>query len=175
MTTIYRKTAKGQEEIATRAHRLPPRLRGALILIDGQRTAADLAKLVPGDVAGTLQQLLADGFIDVFAVLADRPSIPHAPTVPAPLIPDVDLGADSVAGLVTAAPSIEKIKREAAHFLIDRMGPVAESLAMKIERTKSAADLQTLLVQALPLLRDIGGAALADAFQLRFIGRPPTG
>jgi hypothetical protein len=76
MTTIYRKTAKGLDEIQSRAHHLPLRLRGALILVDGQRSVDDLAKLVPGDVASALQQLLDSGFIDLFAVLADRPPLP---------------------------------------------------------------------------------------------------
>ncbi len=76
MTTLYRKTAKGLDEIQTRAHRLPPQLRGALILVDGQCGVDDLAKLVPGDVAGALQRLLDAGFIDLFAVLADRPPLP---------------------------------------------------------------------------------------------------
>ena len=36
MPTVYRKTAKGQDEIATRAHRLQPRLRQALSGIRSQ-------------------------------------------------------------------------------------------------------------------------------------------
>ena len=60
MSTIYRKTAKGHAEIETRALRLPPRLRGALIMVDGQRSVEDLAKLIPGDAVQTLEQLLAD-------------------------------------------------------------------------------------------------------------------
>ena len=78
MTTIYRKTAKGRAEIETRTHRLPPRLRGALIVVDGQRSVAELAGMIPGDAEGALQQLLGDGFIEVFAVLADRPPLPRS-------------------------------------------------------------------------------------------------
>jgi hypothetical protein len=166
MTTIYRKTAKGQAEIETRAHRLPPRARGALILVDGQRSSLDLAKLVPGDVEATLKQLLADGFIDIFAVLADRP--PPPPSAPAPLAT-----APGALDAASGAPSINRIKREAARYLVDRMGPMAEGLAIRIERAKSAGDLQAALLQALPQLREISGAAAADAFQQRFIGRLP--
>jgi hypothetical protein len=159
-TTIYRKTAKGQAEIETRAHRLPPRLRGALIMVDGQRTVEDLAKLVPGDAAGSLEQLLADGFIDVFAVLADRPAqvdvplpVPAAPRKPAP-----------------GPGSIEATKREAVRYLNDRLGPAAEGIAMKIERTSSTTDLQPLLAQAAQLLRSFGGPAASDPFVAKFIG-----
>jgi WD40 repeat protein len=40
MPTIYRKTAKGQSEIETRVHRLAPRFRSLLILVDGRRIAS---------------------------------------------------------------------------------------------------------------------------------------
>jgi hypothetical protein len=159
-TTIYRKTAKGQAEIETRAHRLPPRLRGALIMVDGQRTVEDLAKLVPGDAAGSLEQLLADGFIDVFAVLADRPALVNLPIAdPAPPRKPVP-----------GAGSLDAIKREAVRYLNDRLGPAAEGISMKIERASSMTDLQPLLAQAAQLLRSFSGAAASDPFVAKFIG-----
>jgi hypothetical protein len=163
MTTIYRKTAKGQAEIETRAHRLPPRLRGALIVVDGQRSDSDLAKLIAGDAAATLQQLEADGFIDVFAVLAERPPAPPpAAAAPPPAAP------------AASSSSIDSIKRDAVRYLNDTMGPAAEGIAIRIERSKGMAELQPLLVQAASLLRSFGGAGAADPFMSRFIGGPPT-
>jgi hypothetical protein len=159
MTTIYRKTAKGQAEIETRTHRLPPRLRGALIMVDGQRSVEDLTKLIPGDASATLQQLLADGFIDVFAVLADRPA---ATPVAAPTPPPRKAAAP--------ASGIDGLKRDAVRYLNDRLGPAAESMSIKIERASSMAELQPLLGQAAQLLRNFGGAAAADPFIARFIG-----
>jgi hypothetical protein len=165
MTTIYRKTAKGQAEIETRAHRLSPRLRGALIVVDGQRSQSDLAKMIPGDVEATLQQLEAEGFIDVFAVLADRPPAP----APAPAAPPKPAAAPA-----SSAGSIDSVKRDAVRYLNDKMGPAAEGIAIKIERCKGMADLQPLLVQAASLLRSFGGADAADPFMTRFIGGPPS-
>jgi hypothetical protein len=163
MTTIYRKTAKGQAEIETRAHRLPPRLRGALIVVDGQRSDSDLAKLIAGDAAATLQQLEADGFIDVFAVLAERPPAPPpAAAAPPPAAP------------AASSSSIDSIKRDAVRYLNDTMGPAAEGIAIRIERSKGMAELQPLLVQAASLLRSFGGAGAADPFMSRFIGGPTT-
>lgn len=66
MATIYRKTDKGRLEVDTRAHRLTPRLRAALILVDGQRSQADLAKLVPPNAA-LFDSLVAEGFIEQVA------------------------------------------------------------------------------------------------------------
>jgi hypothetical protein len=161
-TTIYRKTAKGQAEIETRAHRLPPRLRGALIMVDGQRSVEDLAKLIPGDAAASLEQLMADGFIDVFAVLADRPAPAPAPVVaPAPQRKPAASGGNA----------IDVTKREVVRYLNDRLGPAAESMAMKIERVSSMAELQPLLAQAAQLLRNFGGNAAADPFVAKFIGQ----
>ena len=132
MSTIYRKTAKGQAEIETRAHRLPPRLRGALILVDGHRSEADLAKLIPVESATALATLLAEGFIDVFAVLADRPPIPTVDVpLPGPASGPMPL---SSAAAAPAGASIESIKRDAVRFLNDKLGPTAESLAVRIEQ-----------------------------------------
>jgi hypothetical protein len=164
MSTIYRKTAKGQAEIETRAHRLPPRLRGALIMVDGQRSEAELAKLIPMDPETTLATLLAEGFIDVFAILADRAPIvsvdvplPGPDSGPVPLSP-------------AAAPSIEAIKRDTVRFLNDKLGPPAQSLAMRIEGTKTMTELMPLLAQATQTLRSFGGAAVSEEFVTRFMG-----
>jgi hypothetical protein len=172
MSTIYRKTAKGQAEIETRAHRLPPRLRGALILVDGHRTEADLAKLIPVDPEATLAGLLAEGFIDVFAILADRPPLA---TVDVPL-PGPDSGPIPLSPAAAApanASSIESIKRDTVRFLNDKLGPTAESLAMRIERTKTMTELMPLLAQATQTLRSFGGAAVSEEFITRFMGGGP--
>jgi hypothetical protein len=121
---------------------------------------ADLSKLVPGDADAALQQLLADGFIDIFAVLADRPPLP--PPLPAPKAPPAGL-------------PFEAVRRDAVRYINDKMGPAAEGIAIRLERAKSVAELQPLLVQAAQLLRSFGGAGAADPFIARFIGSPPTG
>jgi len=73
MATIYRKTAKGQAEIETRAHRLPPRLRSALILVDGRRSDEELQRLILVQPQQMLQQLDAQGFIEVIGIAAATP------------------------------------------------------------------------------------------------------
>ena len=39
---VFIKTAKGQEEIQTRTHKLPAHLRRVLIMVDGHSTAAEM-------------------------------------------------------------------------------------------------------------------------------------
>ena len=46
MDTVYRKTERGILEMATRNQRLAPRLRSALILIDGKRLMRELQALL---------------------------------------------------------------------------------------------------------------------------------
>lgn len=46
MDTVYRKTERGVLEMATREQRLAPRLRSALILIDGKRLLRELQALL---------------------------------------------------------------------------------------------------------------------------------
>src|SRR5919112_290293 len=56
MGTIYRKTAEGQAEIETRVRKLSPRLRSALIMIDGKRTDEELRKLLAQQADETLRR-----------------------------------------------------------------------------------------------------------------------
>ena len=74
MSIVYRKTAKGQSEIETRAFRLLPRLRQALILVDGRRSDDELSQMIFAEPRATLEALLADGFIEVALTVADKPS-----------------------------------------------------------------------------------------------------
>jgi hypothetical protein len=160
MAVVYRKTPKGVAEIGTRAFRLAPRLRGALILVDGRKTDAELAALILAEPQATLAALLADGFIEVAATLADRPAERRpssAPTATASVAP-------------RDGASFETTRRDAVRQLNDQLGPGAETLAIKMERTAAMRELQPLLVQAVALLRSARGAAVADAFAARFIG-----
>ncbi len=70
MPSVYRKTGKGVSEIGTRANRLPPRLRQVLIMVDGNRTDDDLAKLILSQPAETLAILLEQGYIELAATHA---------------------------------------------------------------------------------------------------------
>lgn len=161
MNTVYRKTPKGIGEIETRALRLVPRLRSALILVDGKKSDDELAPLIAGDAAATLAGLLADGFIEVLATLAERPgrvaenrSAAAAPSRREP---------------ASGATTFETVRRDAVRQLNDLLGPVAEELAIRIERSKSMPELQPLLVQGAQTLRNLRGAAVAEAFAARFI------
>ena len=166
MSTVYRKTEKGVNEIATRALRLGPRQRSTLILVDGRKTDVELAQLILADPAATLAGLLADGFIEVLTTLVDRPAERPAErkaATPAAAASRPVAG-DSVA--------FESLRRDAVRVLNEQLGPAAETVAIKIERAKSMPEMQPMLAQAAKLLRNVRGSAAAEAFAARFITTP---
>ena len=157
MSIVYRKTAKGVAEIETRAHRLVPRQRGALILVDGKRSDDELAPLVGSDAAATLASLLGDGFIEVLATLAER----AAEAAP-------DRVADRASDRRSSGRAFETLRRDAVRSLNDQLGPAGETVAIDLERAKTPAELQRLLLLGVKVLRDFRGVAVAEAFAARF-------
>lgn len=163
MPTIYRKTAKGVTEVETRAHRLAPRIRSMLILVDGKRDADDLRALVTQQADECLQTLSEQGFIESVGETVRNAPVPAAPAAPA--------GAAAPASSA-AAPSpavqINELRRASVRALNDALGPGAESLAVRIERAQTLQELQLLFAQAAKLLAAARGQAAASAFAARF-------
>lgn len=163
MVTVYRKSSKGTAEIETRAHKLPPRLRSALILVDGKRSDVDLQALIGAAAAETLSALAGDGFIEVISVADTKRAAAPAPAVAA-----------AAAGPVTAPPSTTSAsdltlrRREAVRAVNELLGPMGESLSIKLERARSIDELRTLLEQALPVIAGARGRDAARAFAERF-------
>lgn len=72
MGVVFKKTAKGQEEILQRQGGLSPRIRRLLILIDGQRTVEDLRGMVTmDDLSNALGSLEEAGLIAVDGLQQD--------------------------------------------------------------------------------------------------------
>lgn len=159
MPIIYRKSAKGQREIETREHRLPPRLRSALILVDGKRSDAELNSMVM-QPAETLAALLEQGFIEVAGTTAVREASRPAAAPAAAAAP----GRPAASG----AGEFESRRRAAVRELNDLLGPAAESLAIRIEKAKSLEELRPLLVNGAQMIAGFRGRGAAEAFAARF-------
>ncbi len=161
MATIHRKSAKGVAEIDTRAHRLPPRVRSLLILVDGKRSDDELRAMVPqaDEALALLQQ---QGFIEPVAPAAVAPAAapPAQPAAP---------GAPAPAGASVAVP-FATLRLMAVRLLNDQLGPSGETLAMKMEKTRSVDELRPLLGQAARLIGQARGNAAAAAYAARFEG-----
>ena len=156
MPSILRKTAKGVAEVDTREHRLVPRLRSMLIMVDGKRSDVELALLMPQHGDQALASLLDQGFVEIVATV----------DVPAPGAPRAVAAAPRAAP--AAQPGFDVVRRNVVRALNDALGPAAETLALRIERTQKLEDLRLLLPQAVQAVGNLRGRAAAEAFAARF-------
>ena len=155
MPIIFRKTAKGVAEIETRAHRLTPRMRSTLIMVDGKRDAEDLRALVAQQADELLGALEQQGFIEAVGETLRTPAAAAG------------AGPALVAREPTPALSIESARRIAVRTLNDELGPAAETMAIRIERARSLDELRPLLEQAVALVVSARGRAAGEAFAQR--------
>jgi len=158
MGNIYRKTGQGQDEIDTRTRRLAPRLRSALIMVDGKRTDEELRKLIPAQADETLQSLVEQGLIEVAAVTQVRPR-------PEPAAPAAN------AAPAMPSPAFEALRRDAVHALNETLGPMGETLAMKMEKAASLSELRPLLEMAVTVIGNARGGGAAAQFAVKFLER----
>lgn len=154
MARVYGKTSKGQEEIDTRAHRLPPRLRSLLIMVDGKKTDEALQAMLPQAAEG-LAALLEQGFVQVLVSVVAPPAAPP-PAAPQP-------------PPVSPAMNLEAIKRAASHDITEALGMEGDLISIRIERAKSLAELEPLLVSACNAMANAGRRPQAEAFRARFL------
>jgi hypothetical protein len=143
---IYQKTAKGQDEIATRRNQLAQRLRSLLVMVDGKSSGADLLAKgrALGDAAAFMEQLIAEGFIEAAAT---RPL-------------------DSTATAPAAAPdaALPAVIQFACHQLINRLGPSADALTGRLEACRTREELVAALENCRDAIRAIAGRSKAEEF-----------
>jgi hypothetical protein len=155
MPTIFRKTAKGVAEIETRAHRLSPRMRSMLILVDGKRDAHDLRQMITQQADETLKALAEQGFIEaVGETMRGAAAAEAAAAAPPP----------------PAAPTqdVNVVRKAAIRMLTEILGPTADTLAVRMEKARSMEELKPLLGQAAKLILAARGRAPAEAYAAMF-------
>ncbi len=158
MATIYRKTELGQAEIATRALKLPPRLRQALIVVDGRRDVEELRKLIPPPAEDVLQSLLELDCIELAG---------------APLAAAAQAQAAASAPPVEVVLSLTEARQRAVRWLSNALGPYADPLNLRIEKVKTPEDLRAALVLAANFVRQQLGTGRTAEFE-RHVGLPPS-
>jgi len=85
LAAIYRKTDKGKKEVSERPYVLEGQARRLLIMIDGQRSSAELAVYVrAGEFESTLERLLAEGYVEAADGGADPGHVARAPAADDP-------------------------------------------------------------------------------------------
>jgi hypothetical protein len=160
MATIFRKTEKGQAEVETRAHRLSPRLRSALILVDGKRSSDELRKLIAQQADDTLAALNDQGFIEIAAVSAPAP----APVAPAAGESRNSSSSSSGSG----ARDFDGVRRQLVREFTELTGPLGEAMAMRLEKAGDRQALRSLLAAAGEYVIGVRGASTANDFVQRY-------
>lgn len=165
-TVIYLKTPRGIAEISLRSAQLPMTTRRVLIMIDGKRTVDDLSILAkPGEIESAVALLESSGLIQ-------RASYPGSIDVPTLNGRDTDTGFSSLGGPSTSGGlderdnpiTLEEVKRRAVRGLHDRLGPEADSLAMRIEACRSIEEFRTCVRQAERVISSALGSGAAQDY-----------
>lgn len=141
MSVIFSKTAKGQDEVTSKAAGLTPRQRRVLIFVDGKRTVDDLRGMLQSDdLQHTLGMLEEDGFIEVAGI-----TTPAGKTVPPPQtpLPPVD-------AFRPLPAEVDPIKlQQARNFMVNTLNAFVGALGTstlldKLDRAQNHADLRAL-------------------------------
>lgn len=146
---VFGKTAKGREEVEKRTWRIDSRRRMLLIMVDGIHTAENLASRSASaeDAFSQLQSLWTEGFIEP-ASGADAAVEPPAASSPAPV----------------TARSLEQLQRAASRAISDLLGPEGETMALRLEKTRTVEQFMMEAQRTRDTLKDYVGARKADAF-----------
>lgn len=144
-TLVFAKTPKGIVEVSQRSAQLAMTVRRVLIMIDGKRTVEELSVLLrPGEVEVVIGQLEAAGLI-------------QRATQNNPIdVPTISGGRDETMPVSSVGTNVddpnpmtlEEAKRRAVRELNDRLGPDAESLAIRLERCRTIEDFRACVREA---------------------------
>jgi hypothetical protein len=143
-TSIYDKTAKGREEIATRKYQLATRLRTLLVMVDGHKPEEELLRNVAGLglTASAVQELLAQELIVLttsYAALPETLATPAAAVTPAaPPAETTDL---------PTASQVQQFQQVYDFYnktIKSTMGLRGFTLQLKVEKADTVEDLRQL-------------------------------
>ncbi len=151
-TLVYSKTPIGIAEISLRSAQLPMTTRRVLIMIDGKRTVDDLSILLkPGEIDSVIASLEGGGLIQRISHQGaiDVPTINGRDTESS--LPSALSGPSTTGGLDDRDPNpitLEEVKRRAVRGLNDRLGPDAETLAIRIENCRTIEQFRNCVREA---------------------------
>ena len=126
-TELFHKTPKGEEEIVRRCHRLAPRARSLLIMVNGKTTGDELESrgIALGGGSDLFRVLLDGGFIEPLAAL-------EGTTVSMPAAAEF-------------GPAHADAVKFASRFIVEALGPAYDELGGRVEACKDPAKLGPLL------------------------------
>ena len=169
-TALLAKTPKGLEEVKSRAHGVPQKLRTLLIMVDGASTVADILGRFPGitEIETNLETLVAQGFLEAKGGGA------AAPAAPSPAAPAATALSAPAAPAVALPERPDEALRMLARKLYDTMGPAADMITGDVETAREAATFAKVMervgrmLEGTPASRTKGFRDLADAIRATF-------
>ena len=173
---VPNKTDAGRDEITSRALKLPNGLRSILLMVDGQRTVAQLRGVMAGlkSPDDALQQLEALKLIAVPQSLAAAAAatIRDSARPPTPAAPPPDYNAPAVAA-PAAPPSTGASGYSALYTLMsdtvrEHLGLRGYFLQLKVERCTDVGELMALLPDFSTALGKARDSAFAAEMESRF-------
>jgi hypothetical protein len=181
--SLIGKSEKGKIAIRDRDRSLQPRARSLLIMIDGSKTAQQLAAMNPDPAQGMelVNSLVADGFAEVLgtgvaSVLRPPTASVATPAAPPTIPPAATAAATPVLPAQPMAPAavqkdLKLVCRAAIKYLESIMGPGAEAFALQLEKCKTVAEFDAKAQEIRRLLAathsEKRGADFAAAAMLR--------
>ncbi|WP_420475032.1 hypothetical protein [Noviherbaspirillum sp. ST9] len=160
---IFDKTDKGREEIATRKHQLPTRLRTLLVMVDGKQSGEELLKKVAGLGLNdeSLAELLNNGFIQP----VEQPQPASVTPIPLPVaqVPQIAPAADILDG----ASQFQAIYQFYTETIKSTIGLRGYSLQLKVEKAGSIDEFRALRDPYLEAVLKAKGNELARSLRTR--------
>lgn len=159
---VFLKTANGVAEIRARAFGLSLSARRVLIMIDGARSVGELAPLLrPGEIDAVLLQLEAMQLVQRADYEAATSS--NGESIGAMFL-GTDFGAQNEAPEERPVATLDGAKRRAVRELTERLGPDAETIAVRIEQCRLVDELRERLREAERLVAGFLGETAAQDF-----------
>lgn len=177
---IYAKTPKGVAEVGNRSGGLSMAVRRVLIMTDGKRSIGELQAMLGSADTGDILAMLAElGHVQVAGGMATpAPTTPLNPgtgpvktAINAPMTVPMSPSAGDMLDVATQSSRpderlllpLDEVRRRSVRELTDRLGPLAESLSVRLEQCRTAEELRTRIRDAERLIAGMmGEAAAAD-------------
>lgn len=156
--TVFLKTDLGLNEVTSREHKLPAKLRTMLILIDGQHDEAQLihdAQSI-GAPADFLERLMAMDLIMKRTISTDaaNDAIAHLPS------PEATIESDEYTRF--------RVAKEFMNVsIVDAMGIRSFFFTLKLERAGNVADLKELEASFTKAIEKASGSKMAELLSTR--------
>jgi hypothetical protein len=186
VSTIYRKTFKGIDEVAFKTTGLPLRMMSYLIAVDGQSSVDQLAARNPQlpSLQAVLQGLQEQGFLEVAGVAANVVDIAGArvgngaptqsysqPAPPAQPMPQYQPSAPPSSGYglqQSHSPELEMIKSNMIRDVSSVLGADAAPVIVKIQACRTKEDVFSTMMGIKKIIAIYADRNTADKFGARY-------